>query len=118
MKPGAISAVAELVPRRYRQDNFDWNGVVLRDPCSYCGRMLPCSRDSRNAAHRRDPRRWQSVEHVTPLNRGGSNRWDNKVSACYWCNVQRSDEPLLGYLLRRFAQTQAAPPNVVAPELV
>jgi hypothetical protein len=100
----AITTVDDLLarlPRGYEK-SFDWSALVLREPCVYCGETLPCSRDAKDKPDlRNDPRLWQGVEHIVPRSRGGSNNWENKVSACYWCNVTRKDGSLLLFILRR-----------------
>ncbi len=44
--------------------------------CLYCGRRFP--------------RRDLSRDHVTPLSRGGSDTWNNVVTACKRCNHHKS----------------------------
>lgn len=51
--------------------------VMLRDgfQCQYCGGRPGLT--------------GLNIDHVTPKSRGGSNTWDNLVTACRACNVQK-----------------------------
>lgn len=57
-----------------------WLEAVLGDPCAYCGKPS------------------DSLEHVDPVSRGGSNDSDNIVGACLDCNRRKSNKTLLEYL--------------------
>lgn len=61
----------------FRRDGFK---------CVYCG-----SKDS------------LTVDHVLPKSRGGSNRWENVVTACHKCNNKKDDwtPEELGWTLRQ-----------------
>lgn len=52
--------------------------------CQYCG----CQIWDRASASRRDPDR-ATVDHKTPIWRGGSDNLDNLVSACNRCNTEK-----------------------------
>lgn len=67
--------------------DFDWNRVVRKDPCTYCGRHKP--------------RAEMTTEHVMPLSKGGANIPENKVGACATCNRRRGSMPLISFLLTR-----------------
>lgn len=58
--------------------------------CLYCGRH--CSS--------KIGRPWEraSLDHVIPLERGGTNAASNLVLACRGCNARRRDLPILDYL--------------------
>jgi 5-methylcytosine-specific restriction endonuclease McrA len=38
-----------------------------------------------------------TLEHMTPIVRGGSNSLENLVLACFWCNGKRSDMPAIEF---------------------
>lgn len=59
----------------------DYGLVILRDPCSYCGGLT------------------EHMDHVVPLKLGGDSSWDNLTAACQRCNFQKTDKPLLLFLL-------------------
>ena len=46
--------------------------------CLYCGEQLPRSELTR--------------DHVHPLSRGGTDRWENVVAACKRCNWKKDDK--------------------------
>lgn len=50
--------------------------VLLRDgyQCAYCTK-----------------RRGETVDHILPTSRGGTNTWDNVVAACKVCNGRKAD---------------------------
>lgn len=58
----------------------DWYEVILADPCAYCG--MPS----------------ESIEHVDPVSRGGTNDCDNVVGACMDCNRRKNCKTLLEFL--------------------
>jgi 5-methylcytosine-specific restriction endonuclease McrA len=43
-----------------------------------------------------------TIDHVQPKSRGGSDTWDNLVACCFRCNNQKSDRTLseLGWELK------------------
>jgi len=45
--------------------------------CYYCGKLLTIES--------------YTVDHLTPLSRGGDNNLDNSVPACIQCNAQKSN---------------------------
>lgn len=62
--------------------------ALLRgDPCWCCGHVGA----------------GQHVDHITPLNRGGSDVWANMTASCANDNRRRGDQDVLGYLLGRLA---------------
>lgn len=61
------------------------------DPyCSYCG-----DRVQSQVARRED---WATVDHMTPLSRGGTNARSNLVLACQSCNSAKSDMTVREFL--------------------
>ena len=62
--------------------------LVLSDTglCCYCGLKLKKHKD-------------QTIDHVFPVSRGGGNRMENKVAACYLCNVSKSNKLPLDFLI-------------------
>lgn len=59
--------------------------VLLRDPCSYCGRPA------------------NEIDHIDPVALGGDREWENTTAACSRCNRSKNDSPLLAWLTRRAA---------------
>ena len=61
-------------------------GVLRRDGwrCAYCSKAA------------------NTIDHVQPKSRGGSDTWDNLVACCFRCNNQKSDRTLseLGWELK------------------
>lgn len=78
----------------------DPDPVLVRDNfiCRYCGKDLLASLDDWHSAQ---------VDHVMPINHGGSDGSDNKVCACAYCNSLKhgkrfsSIEDAKGYILER-----------------
>ena len=70
------------VPRRFRRQVTN-TFLFARDEytCQYCGR------------HRSDLGYRESLtrDHVVPQSRGGGNGWENVVTACSRCNLQKGD---------------------------
>ena len=56
----------------YRRDDYS---------CVYCG-----SREK------------LTIDHVIPKSKGGKNTWDNLVTCCSSCNLNKSDRPLKEFL--------------------
>jgi 5-methylcytosine-specific restriction endonuclease McrA len=71
----------------YRRDRIPMSrrGVLRRDDhrCAYC------------------PRHADTIDHVIPRSKGGTNTWDNVVAACLRCNARKADRTLeeLGWKL-------------------
>ena len=63
----------------YKDITFCKKNIFLRDnfECQYCGKRLSTSD--------------LTLDHVTPLSRGGRDSWDNVVTACRKCNHQKGD---------------------------
>lgn len=57
--------------------------LIAADPCVYCG--APGT----------------AVDHIHPVARGGSDRWDNLAPVCQPCNSTKHSRSLLGVLLAR-----------------
>lgn len=61
--------------------------VLRRDPCVYCGvRTLR-----------------QVIDHIVPVARGGTSRWDNLASACTSCNARKCHKEMLKFFIGRQA---------------
>jgi len=73
------------VPRRFRRQVTN-TFLFARDgyQCQYCGR------------HRSQLGYRESLtrDHITPISRGGDNRWANVVTACSKCNLNKADRLL------------------------
>lgn len=58
--------------------------ILKADPCGFCG---PTPRHPQIA-----------VDHIDPLDNGGSDNWTNYTAACRACNAAKKNTPLLQYL--------------------
>ena len=71
--------------RRARLPMLDrgWALVIDTDPCAYCNKP------------------GNSIDHITPVIKGGLGDWQNLSSACVSCNASKKDTTLLFFLLKR-----------------
>ncbi|AHG88418.1 HNH endonuclease [Gemmatirosa kalamazoonensis] len=82
-RPAVLRLVSHVaVPRRHRRGVTNtW--LFARDEyrCAYCGR------------HERElgVREFLTRDHVLPTSRGGTNSWENCVTACRRCNGRKAD---------------------------
>jgi 5-methylcytosine-specific restriction endonuclease McrA len=82
-RPAIIRLVRFVhVPRRFRRQVTN-TFLFARDryTCQYCGRpqsALP-------------PRQGLTRDHVIPQSRGGTNAWDNVITACSPCNTRKGN---------------------------
>ena len=60
-----------------------FRGVLLRDPCAYCGEFKP----------RMD------VDHIVPKRAGGTLAMHNVTASCWECNRRKGSRSLLVFLL-------------------
>ncbi len=63
--------------------------------CFYCSEPMMWRRDP---ALKRRPNRRVTAEHLEPSSRGGPDTFHNVVAACYGCNHERGDMPLLQWV--------------------
>lgn len=70
----------DKVPRQ--EVKFSRANIYLRDHnrCQYCGKRFTASE--------------LSLDHVTPISRGGRSSWENVVCACLPCNVRKGNKLL------------------------
>jgi hypothetical protein len=79
---------ARLIVARHgmKADDFRQAGayreIIASDPCVWCG----------GAA--------DTVDHIQPIARGGTDRWDNYAPACLSCNSAKNTRTLLVNLMR------------------
>lgn len=70
-------------------------GVLRRDShhCAYCGKIA------------------NTIDHVIPKSRGGSETWENLVACCFKCNNIKSDRTPqeMGWKLRVIPKMPAGP---------
>jgi len=71
----------EQSKRRVTGDDARFAAVLVRDPCSYCGKA------------------GGTVDHVTSLAMGGSNEWPNLTGACLPCNASKGKRSMLMHML-------------------
>lgn len=64
-------------------DDVEFASILRSDPCSYC-----------NAFGK------PTIDHILPIESGGSSGWQNLAGACHSCNSSKNDTSLLRYLLR------------------
>lgn len=62
-------------PSTYRPMPWSKRGMLVRDErrCGYCDR------------------RGDTVDHILPRSRGGTNTWSNTITACQDCNGRKAD---------------------------
>jgi 5-methylcytosine-specific restriction endonuclease McrA len=74
--------------------------ILLRDKlcCQYCGK---------SGKHGNVP---LTLDHVTPQSKGGTNTWENLVTACAACNTKKGDKTLkqLKWKLKKEPQEPSA----------
>lgn len=58
--------------------------IIQNDPCAYCGKV-PAG----------------TIDHITPIVKGGLHHWDNLTAACETCNKSKNKKDLLQYLVWR-----------------
>lgn len=75
--PRVVRLVKYIVTKWRYTTGPGWSrpGVLRRDDhkCGYCGNYAT------------------TVDHVTPVSRGGRNRWENTTAACDPCNQRKGD---------------------------
>ncbi len=81
-KRRAMKAAENLTGEEIKEISW-WEGILRKDPCSYCLDKA------------------DTVDHVNPLNKGGSFKTDNLGGSCKSCNSSKSDQDLLQFLLKR-----------------
>ncbi len=76
-----------------RRRSINRRAVFARDEntCQYCGGTA------------------ESIDHIVPSSRGGTNTWDNVVAACRPCNTHKRDRLLSETTMR--LRTQPTPPR-------
>ncbi len=88
---------------------FSRHNIYMRDGnrCQYCGRRYSTSD--------------LSLDHVTPLSRGGLSSWENVVCACLPCNVRKGNRTPeeAGLRLRRSpVKPKATPLGLLSPHRI
>jgi len=87
------------VPRKKRFRIFARDGYR----CRYCGYDM--------TLHFPYPHlRVLTVDHVLPKGKGGTERFDNLVTACYSCNTRKGNRPVAEFL-RELYDTGTPPPG-------
>lgn len=75
----AKNAARRGVP--YTKDALDYIDIFKFDPCVYCGDEAT------------------SIDHIDPISKGGSGKWNNLAPACHSCNSRKHNKDLLKFLL-------------------
>lgn len=78
----------------YRRDFFKKNpGILLPKVyiCVYCGKIIS-AKPKYTKKGTIDSKRFMYVDHVFPLNKGGSNKTFNLVPSCVNCNSRKKDK--------------------------
>ena len=72
----------KVVYERLAYVSYTKRNVHLRDNyvCQYCGEK--CTRGN------------TTIDHVVPESKGGTDSWENCVTACKGCNYEKDDRPL------------------------
>ena len=90
-----------LIPRNTMTRDRHRNTLAKgHPPCYLCGKDLIFDPN----CPREHPDRYV-VDHIVPLDKGGSDTLDNKAPCCYACNSFKSNKVLLGYDTRRTFET-------------
>lgn len=67
----------------YTPAALEWIASLVDPICAYCGRMAT------------------EIDHIVPVNRGGTGDKDNLVPACRRCNARKGDMTLAEFLVRK-----------------
>ncbi|MEU4005616.1 HNH endonuclease signature motif containing protein [Streptomyces albidoflavus] len=78
-----------------RKASAEYRQLIAGDPCVYCGGVSG------------------TVDHVTPVRRGGTDRADNLAPACQSCNSVKGTRSLLAALL--YMQNKPGGVNLTPP---
>ena len=60
----------------------EYRAIISNDPCVFCGAAT------------------EQIDHIQPISRGGTDRWDNYAPTCQACNLSKYTMPLLTFLAR------------------
>ncbi len=61
----------------------EWVQILLKDPCFYCGNSC------------------ESIDHVTPVSRNGTDDVTNIMGVCKECNSSKKDKNLFEFLIAK-----------------
>ena len=64
--------------------------------CWYCGKQLVIG-NAKDAESRKLIRQWFCIDHVIPKTKGGSNKLENLLPACWICNATKCYRSLEDY---------------------
>ena len=82
-----VGSALRYASKGYAARNVLERAIAKRDggwDCFYCGN--PCA---------------NTIDHVVPRYRGGSDGIDNLVFACWWCNDEKNTQPGWSFALRK-----------------
>ena len=65
-------------------EDVEYATLLRKDPCSYC-----LTYDS------------PTIDHIIPIEGGGTSEWQNLTLACHSCNSSKNDDLLLKFMLRK-----------------
>lgn len=73
-----VLRLIKYVTMRWQHRQMAWtrSRLLARDKhtCGYCGKHAT------------------TVDHITPVSRGGTSSWENTVAACFRCNGRKGDK--------------------------
>lgn len=77
--PSVVRSFEYIKPREYAK--YSRYNIYLRDnfTCQYCGKFFGPDNASQ-----------LTLDHVNPVARGGTKKWENLVAACTPCNMAKS----------------------------
>ena len=115
-------SAAPVAPPRYRSSDWCWRPTRLaiyhRDGfcCAYCGQKLTTGKGTRGRVR---PGREATLDHVIPVDRGGTNAATNLVTACLTCNAQKGHQTGAAFIdgMLYAADRKAATARVARTEL-
>jgi len=96
MKIPAVMRLIKIIRTIYRTKvPFSKKNVMVRDgfTCQYCGALKELT-----------------IDHVTPVSRGGKSKFENCVTACKGCNNKKSDK--LPSEIRMYLKKQPTAPTI------
>lgn len=73
--------IRETLRGRADSETKEYIAIILKDPCVYCGNQA------------------DTIDHIVPFARGGSNHWTNLAPACRSCNCKKKAVSMLQFFM-------------------